>query len=93
MAVGVTVILGPVAPVDQEYVPPAGVPDACIVAELPAQMVGLLAVTVGAGFTTIVWVAVLLPLALVATKVTVYVPAVAYVTVGFVAVEVAGFPP
>jgi hypothetical protein len=51
---GETIILDVVAPVDQLYVPPLCDGEAVIVAEEPAQIVGLLVVSVGMGLTVTV---------------------------------------
>ena len=85
----------PVCPPDQAYVPPAIEPVATSVAELPVQMVWLVDVTTGVGFTVtlFVCVTVLLPAPFVAVIDTEYVPAVAYVTTGLADVEVDGVPP
>ena len=95
VAVGETVTLDPVPPVDHAYVPPAGDPVATSVAGAPAQIVWFVLANVGITLTVIkfVWVEVLDPLALVAVNATVYVPAVLKVTTGLVAVEVEGVPP
>ena len=71
------------APLFHEYVV---APDAEIVVDCPAQIVAVpVAVTVGIAFTVMRFVCVdtFDPLALDAVSVTVYVPAVAYVCVGF----------
>ena len=55
VAVGETVTLEPVPPVDHAYVPPAGVPVAEIVAADPAQTVWLVLVMVGITFTVMIF--------------------------------------